>query len=64
MKVLIADKFEQHGLDALRALGLDVIYQPDRLQRIQPALLELVGDQYLHCGPVDQGREARRQALV
>jgi D-3-phosphoglycerate dehydrogenase len=29
MKVLIADKFEQHGLDALRALGLDVIYQPD-----------------------------------
>jgi D-3-phosphoglycerate dehydrogenase len=29
MKVLIADKFEQEGLDALRALGLDVTYQPD-----------------------------------
>ena len=29
MKVLIADRFESSGLDAMRALGLDVIYQPD-----------------------------------
>jgi D-3-phosphoglycerate dehydrogenase / 2-oxoglutarate reductase len=29
MKVLIADKFEQQGLDALRALGLEVAYLPD-----------------------------------
>jgi D-3-phosphoglycerate dehydrogenase len=29
MNVLIADKFEQEGLDALRALGLAVTYQPD-----------------------------------
>jgi D-3-phosphoglycerate dehydrogenase len=29
MQVLIADKFEPEGLDALRALGLDVTYQPD-----------------------------------
>jgi D-3-phosphoglycerate dehydrogenase len=29
MKVLIADKFEQSGLDGLQALGLEVIYQPD-----------------------------------
>ena len=29
MKVLIADKFEQEGLDALRALGLGVTYEPD-----------------------------------
>jgi D-3-phosphoglycerate dehydrogenase / 2-oxoglutarate reductase len=29
MQVLIADKFEPAGLDALRALGLDVTYQPD-----------------------------------
>jgi len=29
MKVLIADRFEQTGLDALRALGLDVVYQPE-----------------------------------
>jgi len=29
MKVLIADKFEQNGLEALQALGLDVVYQPD-----------------------------------
>jgi D-3-phosphoglycerate dehydrogenase / 2-oxoglutarate reductase len=29
MKVLIADKFEPKGLEALQALGLEVIYEPD-----------------------------------
>jgi D-3-phosphoglycerate dehydrogenase / 2-oxoglutarate reductase len=29
MKILIADKFETRGLEALRALGLEVLYQPD-----------------------------------
>jgi D-3-phosphoglycerate dehydrogenase / 2-oxoglutarate reductase len=29
MKVLIADKFEQSGLDGLKACGCDVVYQPD-----------------------------------
>jgi D-3-phosphoglycerate dehydrogenase len=29
MKVLIADKFEQTGLDGLNAAGCDVVYQPD-----------------------------------
>jgi len=29
MKVLIADKFEKSGLDALQALGVEVLYQPD-----------------------------------
>jgi D-3-phosphoglycerate dehydrogenase len=29
MKVLIADKFEQSGLDGLNAIGCDVVYQPD-----------------------------------
>jgi len=29
MKVLVADKFEQSGLDGLRAAGCDVAYQPD-----------------------------------
>ncbi len=29
MKVLIADKFEQSGLDALKATGCDVLFQPD-----------------------------------
>jgi len=29
MKVLIADKFEKSGIDALQALGVDVLYQPD-----------------------------------
>ncbi len=29
MKVLIADRFEPTGLEALRALGLNVIYQPE-----------------------------------
>ena len=29
MKVLIADKFEQIGIDGLKAAGCDVVYQPD-----------------------------------
>jgi len=29
MKVLIADKFEQAGIDGLKAAGCDVLYQPD-----------------------------------
>jgi D-3-phosphoglycerate dehydrogenase len=29
MRVLIADKFEQGGIDALWALGLEVLFQPD-----------------------------------
>ena len=29
MKVLVADKFEQSGLDALKAAGCDVLFQPD-----------------------------------
>lgn len=29
MKVLIADKFEKSGLDGLKALGCDVVYEPD-----------------------------------
>jgi len=29
MKVLVADKFDTQGLDALHALGLEVLYQPE-----------------------------------
>ncbi len=29
MKVLVADKFEQRGIDGLKAAGCDVVYQPD-----------------------------------
>jgi D-3-phosphoglycerate dehydrogenase len=29
MKVLVADKFEQSGIDGLNAAGCDVVYQPD-----------------------------------
>src|SRR6266487_256981 len=29
MKVLVADKFEKSGLDGLKELGCDVVYQPD-----------------------------------
>src|SRR5262245_33133077 len=29
MRVLIADKFEQSGIDGLKAAGCDVLYQPD-----------------------------------
>jgi hypothetical protein len=29
MKVLVADKFEASGLDGLRAIGCDVVYEPE-----------------------------------
>ncbi|MGE5243660.1 MAG: NAD(P)-dependent oxidoreductase [Betaproteobacteria bacterium] len=29
MRILVADKFEQSGLDGLKAAGCDVVYQPD-----------------------------------
>ena len=29
MRVLIADKFEQSGIDGLKAAGCEVLYQPD-----------------------------------
>lgn len=29
MKVLVADKFEQNGIDGLKAAGCEVVYQPD-----------------------------------
>src|SRR5436309_9710338 len=29
MKVLVADRFEQSGIDALKAAGCDVVYEPD-----------------------------------
>ena len=29
MKVLVADKFEQSGIDGLKAAGCDVVYEPD-----------------------------------
>ena len=29
MKVLVADKFEQRGIDGLKTAGCDVVYQPD-----------------------------------
>ena len=29
MKILIADKFEQSGIDGLKAAGCDLVYQPD-----------------------------------
>ena len=30
MRVLIADKFEQSGIDGLKAANCDVLYHPDR----------------------------------
>jgi D-3-phosphoglycerate dehydrogenase len=40
MKVLIADKFEQSGLDGLKALGCDVVFEPDLKDA---ALAEAIG---------------------
>src|SRR5262250_979900 len=40
MKVLVADKFEQSGLDSLKSAGCEVVYQPDLKD---DALTEAIG---------------------
>ena len=45
MKVLIADKFEQSGLDGLEAAGCEVLYQPDlKDQALSAAIRETAAD--------------------
>ena len=64
MKVLVADKFEQSGLDGLQALGCEVSYQPDlkddalaeAIRSVAPDVLVVRGtkvtEPMLDAGPV------------
>jgi D-3-phosphoglycerate dehydrogenase len=47
MKVLVADKFEQSGIDGLRACGCDVVYEPDLKDEALAAALAASGPQVL-----------------
>ena len=47
MKVLIADKFEQSGIDGLAAAGCEVIYQPDLKDAALVAAIEQSGAEVL-----------------
>ena len=47
MKILIADKFEQVGLDALKALGCAIEFQPDLTTDDLPAVAEKHGPDIL-----------------
>jgi len=47
MKILIADKFEQVGLDALKALGSTIEFQPDLTTDDLPAVAEKHGPDVL-----------------
>ena len=38
MKVLIADKFETSGIDALKQAGLEVVYEPDAKELLDELL--------------------------
>ena len=45
MKVLVADKFEQSGIDGLKAAGCDVVYSPDlKDETLTQALRETSAD--------------------
>jgi D-3-phosphoglycerate dehydrogenase len=64
MKVLIADKFEQSGIDGLKALGCEISYQPDlkddalveAVRQVAPDVLVVRGtkvtEPMLEAGPV------------
>ncbi|MGE3191501.1 MAG: NAD(P)-dependent oxidoreductase [Vicinamibacterales bacterium] len=43
MKVLIADKFEQSGIDGLKAAGCDVVYEPDAKDEALAAAIASTG---------------------
>src|SRR6476659_6079687 len=55
MKVLIADKFEQSGIDGLKAANCDVLYQPDlKDQALASAIRDTAADVLIVRGtPVD-----------
>src|SRR4030095_165201 len=45
MKVLVADKFEQSGIDGLKAAGCEVLYQPDlKDESLAAAIRETAAD--------------------
>jgi D-3-phosphoglycerate dehydrogenase len=43
MKVLVADKFEQSGVDGLKAAGCDVVYNPDLKEQALAAAVKETG---------------------
>jgi D-3-phosphoglycerate dehydrogenase len=47
MKILIADQFDQSGIDALRAVGCDVMYQPELTESSLPAAVGSIGPEVL-----------------
>ena len=47
MKVLIADKFEQSGIDGLEAAGCEVLYQPDLKDEALTAAIQDAGAEIL-----------------
>ncbi len=66
MKVLVADKFEQSGLDALKAAGCDVVFQPDASG---DALVTAIKQSQAagHRRPIDashRGDDGRRRAVA
>ena len=49
MKVLIADKFEQSGIDGLKAAGCDVVYEPDLKDEALTEAIASSGADVLSC---------------
>ncbi len=65
MRVLIADKFEKQGIDGLKALGCDVVFQPTPMEelpgviaRYDPRVL-VVRSTKVPAGAIDAGSSLR-----
>ncbi len=60
MKVLVADKFEQSGIDGLKAAGCEVVYQPDlKDDALTQAIRETAADVLVVRGTTVTGADAR-----
>ena len=65
MKVLIADKFEQSGLDGLKAGGCEVVYQPDlKDDALAAAIKETAADVLVVRSTTVSARDARSRRAV
>ena len=63
MRVLIADKFEKSGIDGLKALGCEVLFEPDLKDQALADAVDRTSAEVLDRA-IDEGRRAGDGAVA